>query len=119
MTVNIQIGGENLSRIQTQGTLQQHLLKPSECSLHNRVVIEQALTDQQARIPTDFRQAFLDFQYQQQHFFASYQLHCPIGYAHLLFCRLFYYTRCVLPICGTTLRLCRNFLNGLFLLISV
>ena len=69
MTVDIQMGGEDLSRIQTQGTLQQHLLKPSECSLHNRVVIEQALTDQQARIPTDFRQAFLDFQYQQQHFF--------------------------------------------------
>ena len=69
MTIDIQMGGEDLSRIQTQGTLQQHLLKPSECSLQNRVIIEQALADQQARIPTDFRQAFLDFQYQQQHLF--------------------------------------------------
>lgn len=69
MTADLRIGEKNQSSQAAQHIPQQHLLKSSECSLQNRAVIEQALADHQARIPADFQQAFLDFQYQQQSFF--------------------------------------------------
>lgn len=69
MTADVRMGEKAPSEIQTQRAPQQHLLKPSECSLKNRTLIEQALSNRQAPIPAEFQQAFLDFQYTQQRFF--------------------------------------------------
>ena len=69
MTADRQIGSEANPDVQRQSARQQHLLKPSEYSLQSRSLIEQALADRKARIPADFQQAFLNFQYAQQRFF--------------------------------------------------
>ncbi|WP_374667114.1 GGDEF domain-containing protein [Acinetobacter sp.] len=69
MTADLRMGKKYHSSQATQHMPQQHLLKSSECSLSNRAVIEQALADHRAQIPAHFQQAFLNFQYQQQHFF--------------------------------------------------
>lgn len=69
MTADFRIGRKSHSKRNVQHPPPQHLLKPSECSLTHRAIIEHALADHQAQIPAHFQQAFLDFQYQQQHFF--------------------------------------------------
>ena len=69
MTADLRVGEKSHSSITAQHKPQQHLLKPSECSLKNRSAIEQALANHNAPIPAHFQQAFLDFQYQQQRFF--------------------------------------------------
>ena len=69
MTADLWVGEKSHSSITAQHKPQQHLLKPSECSLKNRSAIEQALANHNAPIPAHFQQAFLDFQYQQQRFF--------------------------------------------------
>lgn len=93
MTADRQIGNGANPDVQRQRARQQHLLKPSEYSLQSRSLIEQALADRKARIPADFQQAFLDFQYAQQRFFLR-----RINYIAQLVFLLYFFADCfILP----------------------
>ncbi len=91
MTADLQIGNEANSGVQEQRATRQHLLKASECSLQNRSRIEQALADRKARIPADFQQAFLNFQYAQQRFFLR-----RINYIAQLVFLLYFFADCII-----------------------
>jgi diguanylate cyclase (GGDEF)-like protein len=93
MTADRQIGSGANPDVQRQSARQQHLLKPSEYSLQSRSLIEQALADRKARIPADFQQAFLNFQYAQQRFFLR-----RINYIAQLVFLLYFFADCfILP----------------------
>lgn len=91
MTADLQIGNEANSGVQEQRAPRQHLLKASECSLQNRSRIEQALADRKARIPADFQQAFLNFQYAQQRFFLR-----RINFIAQLVFLLYFFADCII-----------------------
>lgn len=55
------------ANISFQNSMTDKSLKLSECDLQNRQLIEQALTDAQARIPGQFQQYFHDYVYTNTH----------------------------------------------------
>lgn len=55
------------ANISFQNSMTDKSLKLSECDLQNRQLIEQALTDTQARIPGQFQQYFHDYVYTNTH----------------------------------------------------
>ena len=66
MSVDVRMSSRTNSSAQEVRKNHNHTLKLSECDLANRAEIEQAIADPFARIPTQFRNYFLQHQYAHQ-----------------------------------------------------